>query len=224
MQLRLHLFYKSMKLYWVKTRWFIKKFFGGFIWNVARKRKKVYLTFDDGPIPEVTPWVLDVLRKHDIKATFFCIGDNIEKHPEVFRQVVAEGHAVGNHTFNHLNGWNTEDALYLENADKCQQSILKYKPEGTRLFRPPYGKMSRKQASAMRHKGYKLIMWDVLSADFDQTISSEDCLKNVVDNVENGSIIIFHDSLKAQQNMQYALPRVIDFLKKENYRIGLLPY
>ncbi len=213
-----------MKFYWVKTRWFIKKFFGGFIWNVARRKKTVYLTFDDGPIPEVTPWVLDILKKHDIKATFFCIGNNIDKHPEVFKQVVAAGHAIGNHTYNHLNGWNTENAVYEKNTQQCTDVIKQHKPEGTRLFRPPYGKMSRKQASALRHKGYKLIMWDVLSADFDRSITPEQCLNNVINNTENGSIIIFHDSLKAQENMQYALPRAIEYLKKEKYRFGLLPY
>ncbi|MFP9114152.1 polysaccharide deacetylase family protein [Flavobacterium sp. RHBU_3] len=223
MQLRLHLFL-AMGFYWVKTRWFIKKFFGGFIWNVARREKTVYLTFDDGPIPQVTPWVLDVLKRHDIKATFFCIGDNIEKHPEVFEQVIAAGHAVGNHTFNHVNGWVVDDEIYVKNAELCQKSIEKHKPEGTRLFRPPYGKMSRKQASAMRHKGFKLIMWDVLSADFDQDITPEKCLKNVINNVENGSIIIFHDSEKARRNLQYALPRAIEYLKRERYRFGLLPY
>lgn len=213
-----------MGFYWVKTRWFIKKFFGGFIWNVARREKTVYLTFDDGPIPEVTPWVLDVLKKHDVKATFFCIGENIDKNPETFKQVLAAGHAVGNHTYNHLNGWIVDDGMYLKNAELCQNAIKKHKWDGTRLFRPPYGKMSRAQASAMRHKGYKLIMWDVLSADFDQDISPEKCLKNVIKNATTGSIIIFHDSLKAQKNMQYALPRAIEYLKKERYRFGLLPY
>jgi len=213
-----------MGFYWVKTRWFIKKFFGGFIWNVARREKTVYLTFDDGPIPEVTPWVLDVLKKHDIKATFFCIGDNIDKNPETFKQILDAGHAVGNHTYNHLNGWSVDDSTYLKNAELCQKAIKKYKSDGTRLFRPPYGKISRRQASALRHKGFKLIMWDVLSADFDQTITPERCLKNVTKNATTGSIIIFHDSLKAQKNMQYALPRTIEYLKSEKYRFGLLPY
>lgn len=213
-----------MTFYWVKTRWFIKKFFGGFIWNVARREKTVYLTFDDGPIPEVTPWVLDTLKKHDIKATFFCIGDNIDKNPETFKQILEAGHAIGNHTYNHLNGWSADDTIYLANTDLCQEAIKKHKGSGTRLFRPPYGKISGRQASALRHKGFKLIMWDVLSADFDQTISPEKCLKNVIDNTTTGSIIIFHDSLKAQKNMQYALPRAIEYLKKEGYRFGLLPY
>lgn len=223
MQLRLHHFL-TMGFYWVKTRWFIKKLFGGFIWSVPQKEKTVYLTFDDGPIPQITPWVLDVLKRHDIKATFFCIGDNIEKNPEIFKQVVSAGHAIGNHTFNHLNGWIEDDDIYVKNAELCQKSILKYKPEGTRLFRPPYGKMSSRQVSAMRHRGFKLIMWDVLSADFDQGTTPEKCLKNVIKNVENGSIIIFHDSIKARRNLQYALPRVIEQLKRERYHFGLLPY
>ncbi|MFP9099889.1 polysaccharide deacetylase family protein [Flavobacterium sp. RHBU_24] len=212
-----------MKFYWVKTSWLIKKLFSGFIWSLPKEAPTVYLTFDDGPIPQVTPLVLDILKRHDIKATFFCIGDNIDKHPETFKQVLAAGHAVGNHTYNHLDGWRVDDNIYMANTELCQKAIKKYKPEGTKIFRPPYGKLSPVKARGLKQKGYTVIMWDVLSADFDQGISPEKCLKNVVKNARNGSIIIFHDSLKAQKNMQYALPRAIEYLKRERFRFALLP-
>lgn len=212
-----------MKFYWVRTWWILKKLFGGFVWSLPKEEKTVYLTFDDGPIPEVTPWALGVLKRHNVKATFFCIGNNIDKHPETFKEIIAAGHAVGNHTYNHLNGWDTDLAMYIANTEYCAKAIQKHMPEGTKLFRPPYGKISSDKANALRLKGYKLIMWDVLSADFDRGISPEKCLKNVVKNTRNGSIIIFHDSLKAQQNMQYALPRAIEYLKSERYRFEVLP-
>ena len=213
-----------MKLYWVKTKWFIKRLFPGFVWDVQNDDKKVYLTFDDGPVPEVTDWVLSLLQQHNISATFFCIGDNIDKHPEVFKKVVSAGHAIGNHTYNHLNGWKTNDALYQENRLACEAAIGKYylHADETKLFRPPYGKIKSAQAKALRNDGYKIIMWDVLSADFDQTITPEQCLQNVISSVQPGSIIIFHDSVKASVNLKYALPRVIEHLKKEGYTFDKL--
>jgi len=212
-----------MKFYWVKTSWLIKKLFGGFIWSLPKEVLTVYLTFDDGPIPQVTPLVLDILKRYNVKATFFCIGDNIDKHPETFKQILAAGHAVGNHTYNHLDGWRVDDNIYIANTELCQKAIKKHKPEGTKIFRPPYGKLSSVKARGLKQKGYTVIMWDVLSADFDRGISPEKCLKNVVKNARNGSIIIFHDSLKAQKNMQYALPHAIEYLKRERFRFELLP-
>jgi peptidoglycan/xylan/chitin deacetylase (PgdA/CDA1 family) len=211
-----------MKLYWVKTHKLIKKLFSGFVWDIPSKATKtVYLTFDDGPIPEATPWVLEVLKHHDVKATFFCIGNNIKKHPDAFQQVIDHGHAIGNHTFNHLNGWKTGVKEYEANFEMCENEIqARYK--GAKLFRPPYGKIKSAQATLIRKRGYKIIMWDVLSADFDRTITPEECLNNIVNNVADGSITIFHDSIKASVNLKYALPKAIEYLKKNNYEFGVI--
>lgn len=212
-----------MKAYWVKTAGIIKKLFPGFVWDMPHTGKTVYLTFDDGPVPEVTPWVLGILREHNIKATFFCIGDNIRKHPGVLQQAIAEGHTIGNHTFNHLNGWDNNTRHYLENFALCGAEIAKHVNPPAKLFRPPYGKIKPSQSRPIRRQGYKIIMWDVLSADFDQSITPQQCLQNVLDNVQPGSIIIFHDSIKASQNLRYALPEAIAWLKKEGYGFGILP-
>lgn len=212
-----------MKLYWVKTHRLIKKIFTGFVWDVANSEKTVYLTFDDGPVPEVTPWVLDMLRQSNIKATFFCIGNNIEKHPEVFSRVVNEGHTIGNHTFNHLNGWNTKTGDYIANFKQCEASIrTRCNNTTVRLFRPPYGKIKSAQAAALKDLGYKIVMWDVLSADFDLTITPSQCLQNVLHNATHGSIIIFHDSVKAYANLKYALPEAIAKLKEKGFSFGVL--
>ena len=218
----LHSFYKDcMKAYWVRTRWFIKKLFPGFIWDMPGSGKTVYLTFDDGPTPEVTEYVLSTLSRYNIKATFFCIGNNIDQHPDIFRKIIAGGHTIGNHTFNHLNGWHTDTSEYLENVALCEASIRRYTGNKTTLFRPPYGKVKRGQAKQLKQLGYKIIMWDVLSADFDRTITPEKCLENVIENCRLGSIVIFHDSVKAAANMEYALPRAIEYLRKKGYDFGI---
>lgn len=209
-----------MKFYWVKTRWFIRKLFPGFVWNIPNASKTIYLTFDDGPTPYVTEWVLGILAQHQIKATFFCIGNNIEKHPDIFRKVVEAGHAVANHTFNHLNGWNTDNEKYFENIDACEKVMQD--ANTVRLFRPPYGKIKRSQKKEVLKRGYRIIMWDVLSADFDRTITPEQCLQNVIRNTTDGSVIIFHDSIKAQENLRHALPKAIEFLKEKGFRFAAI--
>ncbi|MEL1245670.1 polysaccharide deacetylase family protein [Flavobacterium sp. DGU11] len=209
-----------MKFYWVKTRWFIRKLFPGYVWNIPNSTKTVYLTFDDGPTPEVTEWVLDILKEHDIRATFFCIGNNIEKHPHIFKKIVEAGHAIGNHTFNHLNGWNTDNANYFQNIAACEKWIAG--ASGAQLFRPPYGKIKKSQKKEVQKMGYRIVMWDVLSADFDQSISPEKCLDNVISNTTNGSVIIFHDSIKANINMRYALPKAIEYLKGKGFRFAAI--
>lgn len=211
-----------MKPYWVKTRWFIKKLFPGFVWDIPYTPQTVYLTFDDGPIPEVTEWVLDTLSYYNIKATFFCIGNNIDRNPHIFKKIADGGHAIGNHTYNHINGWKTGTTAYLENIEACRQSILTNSGNDSKLFRPPYGKISRQQAKEVKKLGFKIIMWDVLSADFDTTITPDKCLDNVIKNATSGSVIIFHDSIKASANMKYALPAVIEYLKENGFSFGTI--
>lgn len=206
-----------MNFNWVKTNKWIKKIFNNLVWDIPNLEKKIYLTFDDGPIPEVTEWVLDILKSEDIKATFFCIGDNIKKHSEVYTRILAEGHQTGNHTYNHLNGWKTETNQYIENFKLCETEHLKLNTEHSFLFRPPYGKIKPSQSKAIRNLGYKIIMWDVLSYDFDSNISVEKCLENVISNTQQGSIIVFHDSLKAEKNLKYALPKTIQIFKDKGF-------
>lgn len=215
-----------MKFYWIKTNALIKRIFRNYVWDIPTKEKIVYLTFDDGPTPEITEWVLLQLKKYDAKATFFSIGNNIEKHPEIFKSILQEGHAIGNHTYNHLNGWQTKQVSYINDCKRCEEQIILYKKDNkqSKLFRPPYGKIKTGQTTQLIESGYKIIMWDVLSADFDHSITQEKCLKNVISNVNKGSIIIFHDSLKGFKNLEYVLPKTLDFLKKEGYKLEAISY
>lgn len=206
-----------MKL-WIKTHRIVKWLFPRYIWDYQTKEKTVWLTFDDGPIPAVTPWVLEQLSVHNARATFFCIGDNVRKHPDIFGKLLDAGHTIGNHTFNHWNGWKTPAPDYLANVMACREAICERTDDRHRLFRPPYGRITRKQARVLRRQGYKIIMWDVVSADFDAGISPEQCVQNVVRNVRPGSIIVFHDSVKAWKNLEYALPKVLGFLTANGYR------
>ncbi|MDP2687357.1 MAG: polysaccharide deacetylase family protein [Aequorivita sp.] len=211
---------------------FIQRLYPERVWAFSRKEDAIYLTFDDGPIPEVTPWVLDELKKYNAKATFFCIGENIKKHPEIFRRILAEGHSVGNHTFNHLNGWQTKASEYVENVEKAGRQMMEdgsqMTEEGSRmidnskivnhqslivnLFRPPYGKITSKQSNILQKKGFEIVMWDILSYDFDTTISEEKCLQNVLKNIKPGNVVVFHDSLKAEKNLRYVLPKVLEII------------
>lgn len=211
-----------MSFYWVKTHRLVKWLFPQFIWEVSSTdEKSIYLTFDDGPIPEATPLVLDLLNRFDAKATFFCIGDNIRKNPDIFQRIVNEGHAVGNHTQNHLNGWKTPTEKYLQNVASCQAEIEKFTVPKRKLMRPPYGKISRAQSRALRRQGYEIAMWDVLSADYDTSITKEKCLKNA-ESCRPGSIVIFHDSVKALPNMAFALEKILEKLSAEGYRFKSL--
>lgn len=181
------------------------------VWNFSQREKVVYLTFDDGPIPEVTPWLLDLLKKENIKTSFFCVGENVQKHPEVFQQILDDGHSVGNHTFNHIQGLKSGNYRYLANIEKANTLI------GSNLFRPPHGFLKRSQYKRLSRK-YRIVMWDVLSRDFDNRISAKEVHNNVMGYVRPGSIITFHDSLKAEKNLKEALPEVIRSLKKQGYR------
>jgi peptidoglycan/xylan/chitin deacetylase (PgdA/CDA1 family) len=213
-----------MDLLWIKTNPIIKRIFSNYVWSIPNNEKKVFLTFDDGPIPEITDWVLEQLKTYHCKATFFCIGNNIEKNPDVFTKIVADGHAIGNHTFNHVKGWNTTNKTYFKEVEKCEEIIQKspivYRH--SKLFRPPYGKIKPSQSIKLRKVGYKIIMWDVLSADYKQTINKEKCLENVIKNVESGSIIVFHDSIKAFSNLEYVLPKTLQFLSENGYQCEII--
>ncbi len=214
-----------MKLHWIKTPFWIAKIFRNYCWNIPNQNHKIYLTFDDGPTPKVTPWVLDLLKKHDVKASFFCIGKNIKDNPEVFSALIQNGHCIGNHSFAHENGWKTSSKTYLEsieNAQKWIDSISRNLGRNNLLFRPPYGKIGFFQSYKIRQMGYKIVMWDVLSVDFDPQITAEACLNNVTRNTVSGSIIVFHDSKKTFEKLQYVLPKAIAFLKEKGFEFEVL--
>jgi len=196
-----------------------KLIYPSLMWNFSRKQKDLYLTFDDGPHPEITPWVLKLLKEYNAKATFFCVGENIDKYPEIFQQLLAEGHSIGNHTYNHLNGWKTSTSAYLENVEKAERSIHLHSSVKiqNKLFRPPYGKPSIFQINKLKKRNYQLVMWEVLSGDFDQEITSEACLKNVTDYGTSGSILVFHDSEKANKHLRYTLPKVLEYYKSKGF-------
>ncbi|WP_445710208.1 polysaccharide deacetylase family protein [Flavobacterium sp.] len=206
-----------MNFFWTKTPYLIKKLFSNYVWNIPNTKNEIFLTFDDGPIPEVTEWVLDILAKEAIKATFFCIGDNIRKNPHILKRIINEGHSIGNHTFNHLNGWKNNNEKYFNNIELFNSEYEKISKKPTRLFRPPYGKIKPSQSYYLRKKGYKIIMWDIISYDFDKKLKSEKCLKNIISNCNTGSVIVFHDSLKAEKNLKFVLPKTIQILKEKGY-------
>jgi peptidoglycan-N-acetylglucosamine deacetylase len=182
-----------------------------FIWNIRVNKPVIYLTFDDGPIPKVTEFVLDELNKYEAKATFFCIGENIQKHKKVFEKIMANGHSIGNHTMNHLNGWDTDNQAYINNFNECQLLITE-----SNLFRPPYGKIKRNQAKVIQ-KTHKVIMWDIISGDFLQDLDPEICLQKCIKYTEPGTIIVFHDSLKASRIMQFVLPKYLAYFHERGY-------
>lgn len=223
-------------MYFTKTPAIAKRLLKEITWSIPTKEKLIYLSFDDGPTPEITEWTLDILKKYNARATFFCIGKNIENHPEIFQKILAENHPIGNHTYDHLNGWKTSAEKYIENVKKCEEVIGKYSAADKKetritgipvtdyrlpvtLFRPPYGKILNSQISALKPQ-YSIIMWDVLSGDFDQKISGEKCFDNVIKNAKNGSIVVFHDSEKASRNLFYALPKVLEYFGEGGYGFG----
>lgn len=203
----------------VKMPKFVTWLFPKQIWAFHNTKDTVYLTFDDGPIPIVTPWVLEELNKFKAEATFFCVGNNIAENQDVFEDIITEGHTVGNHTFDHLNGWNTKSLDYIENIEKTQNLINSHKTHNsTPLFRPPFGKITPAQSKRVQKEGFQIIMWDVLSRDFDSSISKEKCLQNVLKNMNPGSIIVFHDSLKAEKTLRYILPKVLEYIRDKNWK------
>ncbi len=196
----------------------LKAIYTPFVWNIPTEDNVIYLTFDDGPIPDVTEWVLEQLDRFQAKATFFCIGDNVLKHPDIFAQLTLKGHSIGNHTFNHLNGWKTQDALYRQNVAECQEVL----PVKTNLFRPPYGRIKLSQAKPLLHD-YHIVMWEVLTGDFEKYLSPERCLEKTLKHTCAGSIVVLHDSLKAWRNMSYVLPRFLEHYAALGFRFEALP-
>ena len=204
----------------VKTPNLIKRLYSSYIWDKtadSTTQKTLYLTFDDGPIPEVTPWVLDLLAEYNAQATFFCIGENITKNPGVFNLLTESNHSIGNHTYNHLNGWKTATESYISNFSKAEKVIHSQSLKKRKLFRPPYGKIKKNQARKILKKGYEVIMYDVIAYDWDSSIAQEQCLSNVIQNAKDGSIVVFHDSFKAERNMKFALPKVLAHFSKLGY-------
>ena len=198
-------------MYLIKTPRFIKKIFSSFVWDIKTNEKVIYLTFDDGPHASITPFVLDALKKYNAKATFFCIGKNVEQNLEVYERIINDGHCLGNHTYNHLNGWHSDLKTYIEDTEKASLIIK------SNLFRPPYGKITKSQSRELIKLGYKIIMWDVLSGDFDINLNKEKCLQSVKSKTKAGSIIVFHDSEKAFEKLNFVLPLILKHFNKEGY-------
>jgi len=190
----------------------IKNFYKDFVWTLPADNNKIYLTFDDGPVPGPTEFVLDQLKQFSAKGTFFCVGNNVKKNRGLYQRILDEGHTTGNHTFNHVNGWMSNSETYLHEVEQAASLI------DSKLFRPPYGRIRKQQAQSLL-KNYKIIMWDVLTYDFNVKVSPAQCLKNVTENTRPGSIIVFHDSVKAFKNLEYALPRSLEFFKKKNFQL-----
>lgn len=214
-----------MKITPVKTPVIAKKAFPNFLWNVDTTEKELYLTFDDGPTPDITQWTLNTLKEYSAKATFFCIGANIEKHPEIFQNIIDDGHSIGNHTQNHVKGWKTSRRDYLDDVLEAENTIKNHSKliQNKKMFRPPYGQIKPKQGKALTKLGYDVVMWDVLSFDWDKTVSSEQCLTNVLTRSQSGSIIVFHDSIKASKNMMNTLPAVLEKFSELGFKFKALP-
>ena len=202
-------------MYLPKTPEIAKKIFPKLTWDNHQSDNSVYLSFDDGPTPEITDWVLDQLERYDAKATFFCLGKNVVLYPEIFERLLNNGHTVGNHTYNHLNCWQTDRKQYLSDIESCSRVFH------SKFFRPPYGKLKPGVRSAIR-KDYEIVMWDIMAYDFDQSVSPEHCARNVIEHVQPGSIIVFHDSLKAEKNLRKALPAVLEDFKRRGLQMKAL--
>jgi peptidoglycan/xylan/chitin deacetylase (PgdA/CDA1 family) len=184
-------------------------------WRIKTSQPEVFLTFDDGPIPDVTPLVISILKKYNIKATFFCVGENVQKYPDVFKLLLKDGHAIGNHTYHHVKAWKTDYKSYLSEIEECNKLVT------SNLFRPPHGQITRKLAQTLK-KDYRIIMWSALTGDYDKKLSKAQCLANAIQNTRPGSIIVFHDSLKASERMEYVLPLYIEYCIKQGYTFGTL--
>lgn len=195
----------------------MEKLWPQYTWKLA-SAQTIYLTFDDGPHPTITPEVLAILQQHQVSATFFCIGKNVVMYPETFATIQSHGHTIGNHTHNHKNGWYSENKTYLKNVLQASNVIP------SKLFRPPYGRIKNKQAQYLIRKGYKIVMWSLLTGDFDIKATPETCFQNIVQNIKAGDIVVFHDSEKAYDRMIYALPKFLAYCKEQNWEVKHLPF
>ncbi len=202
-------------MYLAKTPSIVKPLAGDLVWDIPTSQREVFLTFDDGPVPEVTPQVLDILDEYGAKGTFFCVGENVERHPEIFLDLLDRGHSVGNHTWSHENGWRTSQMSYLKSVLRCEELV------NSKLFRPPYGRIRRQQAEALRNR-FHLIMWDVLAGDWDENRSVEQCVDTLIEYTRPGSVVVFHDSIKARDRVLQALPEYLRYLEVEGYTCSLL--
>jgi len=209
-------------MYFVRIPNIIKKLFPRLIWDLPNEEHKVYLTFDDGPHPEITPWILKQLKKSDAKATFFCLGENVEKYPEILQQILSEGHRIGNHGYKHLNGWKTNDDDYLQDYLKGQE-MLRFTQNDTLLFRPAYGKIKKSQIPNLKSKipNAQIINWSLMPGDFDTAITSEKVYSNLK-RVQSGDIVVLHDNEKAWKHVQYCLPKFLEFCKMKNYSLNTI--
>lgn len=215
----------SSRIMIFRTPFFLPLIYPQLVWRISTPEKKIFLTFDDGPVPGPTEFVLETLSRFNIKATFFCIGDNVRKHPQVFKKVVEQGHRVGNHTFHHLKGWSCSTHEYINNVELCDHQfnttgIQLPTSRDQNLFRPPYGRIKMDQIKSLSR--YRIIMWDVLTQDYLQSNSSERCLRGSIRATRTGSIVVFHDSVKAERNLMYVLPRYLQHFKDEGFSFGVL--
>ncbi len=199
-----------------RTPFFLPKFYPSLLWRVATDRKEIFLTFDDGPVPGPTEFVLEQLKLQDAKATFFCIGDNVKKYPEILKKIGENGHAIGNHTFNHLKGWSTSTPHYLANIENCKSQIENHNFQSNNLFRPPYGRITSSQIKALKNE-YQIVMWDVLTHDYSKGISGANCFQGAIKATRPGSIIVFHDSLKAEKNLRFVLPKFLEHFTSQGF-------
>ncbi len=212
-----------MKMYLHKTPYILQRLYPKRIWNYPATDKVVYLTFDDGPTKELGPWILETLEVFNAKATFFCVGENITKLREFTKKILDQGHEISNHTFNHLNGWETDVSSYIENIEKCQLELENLNSVN-KLFRPPYGKLTSKQARILVEKGYKIIMWDMLSGDFDKNLSGDDCLKQLKKHTKPGSLVVFHDNIKSESILKKVLPPYLSYFAEMGYSFKSCPW
>ena len=193
----------------------LRKYYKDSVWRMNKDEPVIYLTFDDGPIEGLTPWVLDTLKQYGVKATFFCVGNNVEINHLIYERILNEGHKAGNHTYDHIKGWKSKTRDYLQNVERCEQLTK------TKLFRPPYGRIKMPQFTRLI-KEYKIVFWDVLTYDYDKLVTPETCLQNSIKYTRNGSIVVFHDNMKAQKNLKFVLPKYIEHFLKLNYKFSVL--
>jgi len=198
-------------MYFLTSQWFIKIFYPSLVWNIPTKEKTIFLTFDDGPTPEITEKVLDLLKQYNAKATFFCLGKNVAAHQDIYQSIINQGHATGNHSYNHLHGWKTDDAIYFDDVQKCNEEV------NSHLFRPPYGRIKFSQIKKLK-QNYKIIMWDILSGDFDKNLSKEKSLSVLLNNIRKDSIVVYHDSIKGSEKMFHSLPIILEQFSAKGFR------